>query len=166
MYKALDESVSCSAKLAGVSDFAFRVWACGLARADIVGRIDAIAVQFRALCVPLAPQGVAEVEAALQELVGAGLLHLYESRGHRYGVYHDHGAYNPSLGNLANQRSRCPEPPGDLCPCIRLLRAPSPLPTPEKRGEDRRGEDRDGSRTVPRPSNGRSTVDPLPKLTF
>lgn len=121
MYKALDESVSTSEKLAAISDFAFRVWACGLARSDIVGRIDAKTRQFRALCLPLVSCDDAQVDGAINELAEAGLLHLYDVGAHRYAIYHNHKVHNPGMSNLRNQRSRYPEPPADLCRCVRLL---------------------------------------------
>lgn len=152
MYKALDESVSTSEKLAAISDFAFRVWACGLARADIMGRIDAKLRQFRALVVPLVACDDAKVEAAVQELEACGLLHLYAVAGHRYGIYHDHDAYNVGLRNLVNQRSKCPDPPIGLCRCIRT---PS-LTLSSTKGEEKIGEERRG--TVQRPSDGRATA--------
>lgn len=152
MYKALDESVSTSEKLASISDFAFRVWACGLARADIMGRIDAKLRQFRALVVPLVACDDAKVEAAVQELGTAGLLHLYNVAGHRYAIYHDHDAYNVGLRNLVNQRSKCPEPPTGLCRCIR----PPSLTLSSPKGEEKIGEEKRG--TVQRPLDGRATA--------
>jgi hypothetical protein len=67
-----------------------------------------------------------QVEKALEELQIVGLIHLFDTDGKRYLVYHDHEDFNPT-GAIRYTRPQWPEPPSDLCKCQRRECAAKPL---------------------------------------
>lgn len=118
MYKALDQSIRDSEKLAEVSDFAYRVWNQGLATSDMAGRIPAAPKRFWAHAMPLVEYDEQRILAAIQELAAKRLVHLYEADGKRYMVYHEHEDHNKGMKNLRNVHPACPPPPQNLCYCV------------------------------------------------
>lgn len=118
MYKALDQSIRNSEKLADLSDFTYRVWAQGLAASDMVGRITANPRKFWAQAMPLSGFDKDRYEAAFQELVKASLIHLYTVEGKVFMLYHEHDDYNKGTKNLRNIHPECPPPPPNTCYCV------------------------------------------------
>lgn len=117
MYKALDQSIRDSDKLAELSDFAYRVWAQGLAASDMVGRLTASPKKFWAQAMPLIPYDEAKIKAAFVEL--KSLIHFYEVDGKPYMVFHEHEDYNKGTKNLKYQHpSKIPPPSPSLCYCV------------------------------------------------
>ena len=117
MWKRFDEQVSLSRRVSALSDRAFRVWAMLMPHTDCRGRFLADHVTIWSRCFPRGPMDQEEVKVALRELEKAGSVHVYEVRGERYLVFHDHDDYNPP-GKLRNIRPKFPDPPVELCPCL------------------------------------------------
>ena len=142
MYKAMHQSMAHSEKLAALSDFAHRVWTCGVVAADMVGRITAIPVVFHAKAFPLILCDREKIKAAFEELKAAKLCHFYEVEDKPYMVFHDHDEHNKTARNLRNIRPSCPPPMPGLCYCVVYTPkeegdSSTPVPTavvPEKRG--------------------------------
>jgi len=118
MYKAKEQSIRDSEKLANLSDFAYRVWDMALTASDLVGRITARPKKLWAQAMPLIPFDEARYTAALEELKREKLVHPYAVEGKEYMVFHDHEDHNKGLKNLRNLRASCPPPPPSLCYCI------------------------------------------------
>lgn len=119
MYKALEASIRSSEKHAEISDFAYRVWAQGLAVSDIVGRLTANPRKFQAEAIPLLDYDEPKLLAAFNELKASKLVHFYEVEGKPYMVFHDHEECNKGTKNLKYQlRSKVPPPPPSLCFCV------------------------------------------------
>ncbi len=119
MYKRLQDTLPESRKLGKLSDFAFRCWVNGLAKADWFGRLAADPDKFRITCFANRPKvSDEEIAAALDELDTIGAIHLYEVEEGRYMVYHRHEESNPT-GGLKTRPCRCPAPPARTCRCVR-----------------------------------------------
>lgn len=118
MYKALNESIRDSDKLAELSDFAYRCWNQGLATSDMTGRISSRPKKFWAHAMPLVEYAESKFEGALKELQDKRLVHFYAVEGKQYMVYHEHDEHNRGTKNLRNIHPDCPPPPPDLCYCI------------------------------------------------
>lgn len=118
MYKALDQSIRDSEKLAEVSDFAYRVWNQGLATSDMMGRISASPKKFWAHAMPHVQFDQQKIEAAMKELEDKRLVHFYVVDEKKYMVYHNHDEHNKGIKNLKYQKVECPPPPSSLCYCI------------------------------------------------
>lgn len=116
MYKALRDSIGLSEKLATLTDFQFRVWVMGLAKADSFGRIQAEPRLFRASAMPLIDAQDSAVEESLAALHAANLIHLYRDNGKFYAVYHDH--IQAGMSNLKYRKSTLPAPPVNVCKCV------------------------------------------------
>jgi hypothetical protein len=118
MYKALDQSVRDSDKLSEISDFAYRVWAQGLATSDMTGRITGSPKKFWAHAMPLVEYNAAKVALAIKELTDKRLVHSYVVDDKTYLVYHEHDEHNKGARNLRNLHPQCPPPPPGLCYCV------------------------------------------------
>lgn len=117
MFKALHDNIGLSGKLAGLSDFEFRVWALGLAKSDTFGRTYGDAKLFKAAAMPLLDSRYEAIQTAIQALNTKGLIHLYSEGDKTFMVYHDHD--QAGTGNLRYRKSAFPAPPPVLCRCLK-----------------------------------------------
>ena len=115
-YKCLHDDLDASDRHAALSDFAYRVWTIALAKSDCRGRILAAAQYLANHLSPFRPFDVAKVEAAILEISGTGLGHLYEAGGKRYLVFHK-AQRSCGTGMGRKSLSKCPAPPPGLCEC-------------------------------------------------
>jgi hypothetical protein len=130
MWKRLDESVSLSEKLAGLSWPALGTWMYLAAQTDTMGRFPRDSRIVKAKCMTMRYDVRLEaVEEALLEIERAGLLHCYDADGKAYLVLHNAVRYNPP-GALGHVSPKYPEPPPDLCKCLQERRA-SGVRTPD-----------------------------------
>lgn len=119
MWKRLDEGISLSEKHARLSWMALGVWTYILPNTDAKGRYSADTKVIKARCMTYRDEiRLEQVEDALKELERERVLHLYTSGSKRYLVMHDHAEYNPP-GALRYQDAKNPDPPDDLCQCLR-----------------------------------------------
>jgi len=126
VYKRLQDNLPESRKLGRISDFAFRCWANGLAKADWFGRLTAEPDKFRITCFANRPKvSDDEIAGALDELADANAIHLYEIPEGRFLVFHRHEEHNPT-GGLKTRPCRCPTPPPGLCRCVRYKLGETP----------------------------------------
>lgn len=116
MWKKIHDRVSLSKKLSKLSYTAFRVWFFVLPNSDIKGRYSADPELIKAQCMPRVDVRLEQIAEALAELAEQRLIHLFDVGSERYFVYHDHTEHNP--GGLKYQKSKWPNPPSDLCPCV------------------------------------------------
>ena len=117
MHKKIHESIALSEKHAQVSYLANVVWFFVLPHVDAFGRYRADPALIKAQCMPLfLSTRLEQVAEALNELVKAGLLHLYDSDGKKFLAYHDHEDWSPTSG-FKYRKERFPAPPPGLCRC-------------------------------------------------
>jgi len=118
MHKKVHESLSLSEKHSQVSYLANVVWMFVLPHTDAFGLYRADPALIKAQCMPLfLSLRLEQVEEALNELVKAGLLHLYDSNGKKFLAYHDHEEWSPTSG-FKYRKARFPLPPSGLCRCF------------------------------------------------
>lgn len=118
MWKRLDESISLSEKLAGLSWMGLGTWAYLLPNVDSMGRYPRDPRIVKAKCMTLRYDVRLElVEEALLEIERAGLLHRYDVGQKAFLVLHNAAKYNPP-GALGNVSPRYPAPPDTLCECL------------------------------------------------
>lgn len=125
MYKAWHDTIPCNEKVNELSDWAFRLWAMGLAAADWFGRIPVDPKKFKAVAIPMLKAGVKKMEKAFAELDDAKLLHFYEVKGKRYAVFHEFQLHNRTKGNFKNPKPKSPPPP-KVCDCIEFYKEEDP----------------------------------------
>jgi hypothetical protein len=117
MHKQLHESISLSEKHASVSYLANVVWMNVLPHTDAFGHYRADPALIKAQCMPyFLSLRLEQIEEALNDLVKARLLHLYDSEGKKYLAYHDHEDWSPTAG-FKYRKARFPLPPPGLCRC-------------------------------------------------
>lgn len=125
MYKAWHDTIPVNEKVNSLSDWAFRIWAMGLAAADWFGRIPVDLKKFKAVVIPMLKGGVKKIEKAFAELDDAELLHFYEVKGKKYAVFHEFPLHNRTKGNLKNPKPKSPPPP-KVCDCIEHYKEEDP----------------------------------------
>lgn len=118
MWKRLDPKISTSEKHAKFGFSPLTLWVMMLPHTDAKGRYWANASYIKGQCLPLFDHvRLEQIEQALLELQEVRLLHLYDSNGKRYLVYHDVEDFNPP-GALRYQKPQWPDPSEDLCKCL------------------------------------------------
>jgi hypothetical protein len=119
VWKRLDPKIATSEKHAKLGFSSLTLWVMMLPHADSKGRYWANTTFIKGQCLPMFDHvRLEQVEKALEELQTVGLIHLFDSDGKRYLVYHDHEEFNPT-GAIRYTRPQWPEPPSDLCKCQR-----------------------------------------------
>lgn len=118
MWKRLDPKIATSEKHVKLGFGPMMLWALMLPHTDSKGRYWANPAFIKGQCLPLFDAiRLEQVEAALLELEKVGLIHLFDSEGKRYLVYHDVEEFNPP-GALRYQKTSWPDPDGGLCRCL------------------------------------------------
>jgi hypothetical protein len=120
MWKRLDPKISTSEKHAKFGFSPLTLWVMMLPHTDAKGRYWANVSYIKGQCLPLFDHvSLEQIEKALLDLQEARLLHLYDSNGKRYLVYHDVEDFNPP-GALRYQKAQWPDPerPEDICKCL------------------------------------------------
>lgn len=113
-WRAIQDSVAESESLAGLSDFAERLYWRMLAQSDPWGRLRAEPLKIRARCIPLLDRPADVIAAALEELEAAGRILRYEDDGHIYTCIVGFDEHQPRdvLGRDGKRyTSRFPDPP-------------------------------------------------------
>ena len=83
--RIIKDSIACSEKINGLSDFHFRLWVHLITYVDDYGRADARAAIIKGRCFPLREQiTMKDIEEGIAGLVGAGCISLYQVDGKSY----------------------------------------------------------------------------------
>lgn len=118
MWKRLDPRISTSEKHSKLGFSSLTLWVMMLPHTDSKGRYWANASYIKGQCLPLFDHvRLEQVEAALLELEKTRLIHLFDSEGKRYLVYHDVEDFNPP-GALRYTKPQWPAPPEGVCRCL------------------------------------------------
>jgi hypothetical protein len=121
VWKRLDESISTSEKWAKLSWSTMGIGMYILANSDSKGRYSGDPRVIKARCMTYREDVRLEtVEDALSELERERVLHIYHAGQKRYVVFHDCAEWNPT-GALRYQDAKHPEPPSELCECLRRV---------------------------------------------
>lgn len=114
MWKPVSTDLALSDAHESLSHLAYKLWVQLLPFTDVKGRYRADSGLVKQQCLPLSSARLPSVDEALAELASANLIHLYDVGGKRYLVYHE-----PPKTGLKYQRTRFPDPPASLCPCLK-----------------------------------------------
>jgi hypothetical protein len=130
--RIIKESICTSEKIAGLSDFEFRLWIGLITQADDYGRGDARPPVIKGRIFPLRDRTtIKDIDVALQSLAAKGCVDLYNVDGKPYFLFPSWAAHQ----RIRDCKSKYPEPPcGELrqsaASCGELPPESNPNPNP------------------------------------